>query len=362
MKKNITRNFCVLWCLISLFAYGCDIVTNQNTADIVWLHGDIVPDTHIGPVDISVKDEGSWDVKAQDSPSEIVGPKADVAETDVAAEIAESEVACVPDCEGKVCGPDGCGAVCGSCINQNACDEASGQCIEDPPNCAGKECGPDGLGGLCGVCQEPAYCNDYGMCVSPPQECDYCVEPYSSCVKIDNIWNCVECSDDTGCPEGGYCDLTYYSCKIPPPEGAGLCDAETTCIESDSIDFNLACEPDNQLCFDQFGWCDDVYARCRPGSQCLILQSVPNALIGPDPAIYPPGGGPGTVGFCSCQNPVDTTELMPCLLNRAEPCVPSLECPGTQQCLAPGFASGSFPMPPTASGVCVDVSKMMGSM
>ncbi len=208
--------------------------------------------------------------------------------------------------------------------------------------------------------QNPAYCNDNGACVPP--ECEYCVEPYPSCVQINNVWSCVECSDDTGCPEGGYCDLTYYSCKVPPPEGAGWCDAENSCMESDSIEFNLACEPGNELCFDQFGWCDDAYARCRPGSQCLIVGSVPNALIGPDPAIYPPGAGPGTVGLCSCQNPADITELMACLTDGAEPCLPSLECPGAQQCLSSSYVSGSLPLPSTSPGACVDMSKLMGGM
>lgn len=356
MKKIALGAVAIWFGMLEFGVVGCNLGGSESGNDAVWLTGDLPDESAANTGDVGAEEVGDDVTWVEDVGLDLATPNAEIA-----AEV-DSETPCLPDCAGKVCGPDGCGATCGSCINENACNEASGQCMEDPPNCADKECGPDGVGGLCGVCQEPASCNDDGKCVSAPPECAYCVEPYPSCVQIANVWSCVECFDDTGCPEGAYCDLTYYSCKIPPPEGAGLCDAETACMESDTITFGLACDTDNGLCFDQFGWCDDAYARCRPGSQCLILQSIPNALIGPDPAIYPPGGGPGTVGLCSCQNPMDVTQLMNCLANPANPCPPSLECPGAQQCAATSAIASMVPLPTSAPGVCVDVTKMLTGM
>ncbi|GEM_PF-4190155 len=140
-----------------------------------------------------------------------------------------------------------------------------------------------------------------------------------------------------------------------PPDNAGECDAQTACIESDMIMFDLQCSFEQSRCFDTVGWCDGVYATCHSGVDCALLgTSVPNGLMGPKPDFLPPGSTYGTVGLCPCQQPVDEMCFLP--PNIPDTCTPSPECFGDQFCIPASALAGLFPISLDSPGYCMSGS------
>lgn len=339
--------------LVALFALvggaSCDSDGGGGAADVA--QADVADENGQGQEDL-VDVAPLADVDAVDQEGELPG---DVA-VELDNEVAEPDV-CVPDCAGKTCGSDGCGGICGSCSVPEACDEATGHCMDDPPNCSGKECGPDGFGGLCGLCLEGEECDDQGQCVpGPAPECEYCAEPYPICVQLDGLWSCVQCADDSHCGEGMFCDLTSHSCRVTPAENAGVCDESVSCIAHPEIQFQLECELDLGRCYDKHGWCDGAYATCRPGSSCIMSESGFGPIISGGTSLLPVGGTTQTVGLCSCSTPLSTDQLLPCFGGAGSgTCVPSTECPGAQQCVSASLLAGSQQLSDVA-GLCLDLT------
>ena len=261
---------------------------------------------------------------------------------------------CVPDCLDKQCGYDGCGGFCGQCPEGAKCQLDTGLCWEPSPLCGNKECGDDGEGGSCGDCPPEKECLPGGICGDPPA-CEYCVPPYPICTKLAGIWQCLACYVNEDCPAGHLCDPVIHECFMIPPDNAGECDAQTACIESDMIMFDLQCSLEQSRCFDTVGWCDGVYATCHSGVDCALLgTSVPNGLMGPKPDFLPPGSTYGTVGLCPCQQPVDEMCFLP--PNIPDTCTPSPECFGDQFCIPASALAGLFPISLDSPGYCMSGS------
>ena len=318
MCATWVRSLVILFAGLGAGLFGCSSKDNRGGKEVVWLTEDVPGETRVTPADQRGEDLGGEVSWVGDALQDETGSNGDVT-LDLG-----GESVCVPECDGKECGPDGCG-------------------------------------GLCGDCQAPNKCDKYSKCVYKSPDCAYCVDPYPACVQINGVWSCVGCEDDSDCPDGIVCDAAMYACMGQPPVEIPKCDAETPCEESDVMELDLACELGSGLCYDRFGWCDGLHARCRPSSWCITGIEGLSPVLGEIPDIYPPGAEPGTVGLCACQNPADATTLMPCLLDNSQPCPPSPECPGMLVCVATPVAISMCPHPSSAPGVCVDLNKIMDS-
>ena len=148
--------------------------------------------------------------------------------------------------DGRVCQDNVCVAPCseGSC-QQGLCDLDSGRCVEclDETDC------PDGM--VCNTFTDRCTAEVVG-CTSD----DQCAG-----LRCDSIkGSCVECLDDGDCGLGALCDLLTGSCTV-----------EQSCVTDGDCSFGV-CHPDKRTCVECFnpahcpsGVCDDFSSTCIAG-------------------------------------------------------------------------------------------------
>jgi hypothetical protein len=174
-------------------------------------------------------------------------------------------------------------------------------------------------------CVDDELCEDINYtCIDKPAACSHCQGMRPACVMANGILKCVECSKDTDCDPGNFCHQESFTCMLWPNPMLGVCSEDTSCKSNELMDLSLECDQNSSKCFDAFGWCDGIYALCKPGSSCVMLSDISDIdLIFP----IPDGGTPENVGLCSCNDTLTFSELGACYDgNSATPCSESPEC------------------------------------
>jgi hypothetical protein len=228
---------------------------------------------------------------------------------------------------------------------------------------AGADCSmitPHFFAGTCVECLQDEHCDSGHYCdkssltchetaVSP---CELCDEESPLCVLVDGAWKCVQCESDSDCQEDYHCAPDAYTC-VPnsDPAALGTCSESSACPSSSVVGFDLTCDSDLGLCFDEFGWCDGIYSVCKPGSQCIVLSQTTNMEL---LLVLPEGATPETVGLCSCDNSIDIMQLIGCYdESDATPCAEAEEC-FTRTCNMPKHF-GMYDAGPEP-GFCADLT------
>jgi len=140
---------------------------------------------------------------------------------------------CTPDCLGKVCGDDGCGGSCGTC------SDTTGSC----PDGSTRSCSNFCFDGSCSVCSLPS-------CPLPPTQCsdgldndaNGCtdlVDPGCSdaadndesggcpvATPICSSGSCFECTDNSHCGTGEFCQSNICVVKTCTNQPFGPCDTD----------------------------------------------------------------------------------------------------------------------------------------
>ena len=149
-----------------------------------------------------------------------------------------------------------------------------------------------------------------------PATCAMCAAPYPACVLIGDLTYCVQCAQDSDCPEGK-CVLEQYACT--KSGGGDLPCAIYGCPAVDGKE--LSCDPETNVCYDVHGRCDNITSFCAQGSTCVEMQGG--------------GGGAGASswGMCTCgeatEPPADPTD--PACEAGGGACLPGQKCvPSTE--------------------------------
>lgn len=183
------------------------------------------------------------------------------------------EESCSPQCEGKQCGTDGCYGECPpGCTAGFVC--VDGQChpsCDPEKNCNGKECGPDGCDGICGTCLQNEVCDEEtGNC--EPHPCG-AVDPETGKCTEDNVL--LECVDDmlvqTACKSLG----ENFFCKWDGPSQKYVCGKG--CVPQCNWDDGTPKECGYDGCYGVCGTCPDGWdceaGMCWPqeGAECAWI-------------------------------------------------------------------------------------------
>jgi hypothetical protein len=257
---------------------------------------------------------------------------------------------------------------CVECLNDGHC-EAGFHCVDN--GCASDQCQaptPFLFEGQCVQCLNNSHCTSLGadfVCMPAThkceksqgqnEECEYCVDPYPACTKINEVWSCVQCTDDSYCPgEGNFCDLTLFSCGITG--GCGNCTTDAQCVAAMG-DKVLECDAASGCCYDTAGWCDDVESMCNTGagSECFGLME---ALMGGMGGAIPGMPEGSSFGVCTCAEPQDLMTLFACLV--ANNCS-SKGCFGGAVCVDPSTIPilGDMFGGMVSGGVCVNPNSLL---
>lgn len=232
---------------------------------------------------------------------------------------------------------------CVECTEDAQCGEGM-YCEQISHTCMSAACQPptphQKPDGTCVECLNTGHCAAKGadyicqlnICTlggDKPPECDFCEAPYSACAEINGIWSCVQCTDDTYCPNSE-CDLTLYACNTGgvPGEGCGICASDADCVAAMG-DKVLKCDPASGCCYDQSGFCDGVESFCdgTQNSECMGLMELLMGGMGGIPGMEEGMAG----GICTCSEPMGLEGFM-CLL--MPPC-PAGGCLGDAVCIDP---------------------------
>jgi hypothetical protein len=264
-------------------------------------------------------------------------------------------VECVEDAhcgEGKYCEQLSHSCMDAACQPPTPFQLDDGSCVEckNTSHCAAK-----GAGYVCDPATHTCKTDD------KPEECSYCQDPYPACTEINGIWSCVQCTDDSYCPNGT-CDLSLYSCSggVNGP-GCGSCSSDSDCVSAMG-DKVLACDVASGCCYDTGGFCDNVESMCNAGagSDCMGLMEMLMGGMGGIPGM--PEGMAG--GVCTCDEPVGMDGLL-CLIipGGMFPCPEGGGCLGDSICVDPaaipllGDIMGALG---GASGICLSPGILSG--
>ena len=178
-------------------------------------------------------------------------------------------------CNGETCEPDA-----------GRCDACGGQCGGATPACIAET-------GMCGECSNDTPCPIGEFCDpmtntcsgNEPCECGndaQCATCGGRPICLQG--NCVECLDDTDCPARSACNLDTFACEASPCSGV-TCQMGSQCSEqtgrcepgcnvaADCADPNtLDCNPATGQCFYRDGTCDPGAGDgvCAPGATCTL--------------------------------------------------------------------------------------------
>ncbi|HIN85977.1 MAG TPA: hypothetical protein EYN06_05800 [Myxococcales bacterium] len=160
------------------------------------------------------------------------------------------------------------------CTDSGSQCNAANECSSDPtPKCP--ETKPQWNPQLeqCCQCQEDSDCGaqicDGCSCKEKATGfCASCVGSYPGCIEIEGQWLCVQCSNDSHCPEGS-CNTTNYTCK-----GSGLGDVSPTtgnCKTTSCEVTGTLCDQASGLCYSPGGACDNLTVYCLGGMPCVDI-------------------------------------------------------------------------------------------
>ena len=227
-------------------------------------------------------------------------------------------------CNGGICEPNG-----------GRCDSCGGRCQDPTPACIAET-------GMCGECSNDTPCPVGEFCDqmtntctgSQPCECGNDAQCESCGGRpICLQGNCVECLDDTDCPARSACNLETFECESSPCSG-------------------LTCQMGSQ-CSVQSGRCEP---GCNQAADCTDAATM-DCNVQTGQCFYRDGTcdpGPGGEGVCA---PGGTCTLNPltmtagCSCRKVDP--DNFFSPDVLVGCHPGFSC--FQIPNTPEGLCIEL-------
>ncbi len=238
---------------------------------------------------------------------------------------------CVPVSDQQCCYGESCGGSttncepptpfvyqgqCVECLNSTHC--GTGSCDTTTHTCTGGQqqcnCPPDKVcqpqTGACVDCVNSTQCGQGQICdpatnTCTSDVCAACAPPYPACTEISGQMTCVQCTQDSDCPDG-QCNETTFLCE---GNSVNPCQQTGNCCKSDadcppSTQFTLKCDVATGLCYDVNGGCDNITAFCdaSSGSECVSIFDLLGGGLGGGGGSIPslPGMPTGAFGFCTC--------------------------------------------------------------